>query len=195
MTIQHCRLAQDPLRKGLMEGLLCLHIALSHLPLVEVLSRLRLVEVLLRLCLVEVPSHLCLMEALSYLRLAEVLSHLCLVEALSCLCLAEVLLCPRLAEALLFLAGILLLPSGDPFLQVLVAGPFQSLTVHQFLVIHQICPRCASSNPFPVIPHLTLDITTTRMSRKASYRTAITVNVHKSVTRPKVLRVHTRTVM
>ena len=112
MTIQRRHLAQDPLRKGLMEGLLCLHIALSHL---------LLVEVLLCLCLVEVPSHLCLMEALSYLRLAEVLLHLCLMEALLCLCLAEVLLCPRLTEALLFLAGILLLPSGDPFLQVLVA--------------------------------------------------------------------------
>jgi len=195
MTIQRRHLAQDPLRKGLMEGLLCLHIVLSHLLLVEVLLRLRLVEVLLRLCLMEVPSHLCLVEALSYLCLVEVLSHLCLMEALSCLCLTEVLLCPRLAEALLFLTGILLLPSGDPFLQVLMVGQFQSLTVHQFLVIHQICPRCTSSNPFPMIPHLTLDITTTRMSRKASYWTAITVNMHKSVTCLKVLWVHTRTVM
>ena len=112
LTTQHRRPAQDLLRISLTEGLPCLHLALLHLLFVEVLSRLRFMAVLLRLCLV------------------GALLRLCLAEALLCLCLAEALLRLRLAEELPFLVGVLLLPSGDLLLQVLVACPFQHLAAH-----------------------------------------------------------------
>ena len=127
MVLQHYRLVQDPLRLRLLKGLPHLRPAMSHLLLAEALHLL--VEVS-RLLLVEVLSRLLLVEVLSHQFLVEVLSRQALVEVLSRLFLVEVLSRPRLAEALLSLAEVLLRPWGDPFLQVLVAGPFQRLAAH-----------------------------------------------------------------
>ena len=121
LTTQHRHPAQDLLRISLTEGLPCLHLALSHLLFMEVLLCLRFMAVLLRLCLVRALLRLCLVGALL---------RLCLAEALLRLCLAEALLRLRLAEELPFLVGVLLLPSGNLLLQVLVACPFQHLTAH-----------------------------------------------------------------
>ena len=130
MTIQCHRLTQDLLHITPMGDLLCLHLALLHLLLVEVLLHLPLVEALLHLPLVEALLHLPLVEALSRLHLMEVLLRLRLMEALLHLCLAEVLLLPHLAEALPFFVEVLLLPLGGLLLQVLVVGPLQHLAAH-----------------------------------------------------------------
>ena len=122
MVLQRYCLVQDLLRLHLLKGLPHLRSTMSHLLLVEV-SRLLLVEVLSRQFLV------------------EVLLRQALVEVLLRPFLMEVLLRPHLTEALLSLMEVLLCPWGDLFLQVLVAGLFQHLTVHLlgWPLVHVMC--------------------------------------------------------